>query len=317
MALLDRERDFSHQITEDIRYRLRGSYAPCSAFRSFLAEHCDAFDCLRDYSKDLIDMDDYMSDIRDITCRVAPAALDTIETDIASVDAAFSEQCSKITNRLRQYRVYTEQLTELLGSPDAVDILQEVPMWPPGKGAAVTNAWSPISNYDHNKKQNQLGPGMYINGQGSYGHFKYGAYESDYNGCGWIAIYNALIAMGLYVPPADIIYWLETNNGLIAKGLFGTKMLAIKAFLQGQGLSVQSKGNDSNLDETIKNVGAFVLEYAFAVGVHFVTIRYNQADNLYYIYNENNSISHAQPESSIEQWMKNDNHLFIAGLIIT
>jgi hypothetical protein len=112
-------------------------------------------------------------------------------------------------------------------------------------------------------------------------------------------------------------------NGLIAKGLFGTRMSAIMAFLRGQGLSVQSKGNDSNLDETIKNAGAFVLEFTrveltpkFKVIVHFVTIRYNQADQKYYIYNTNNSRTIAQPEPSIEPWMKKENHLFVDGLIL-
>ena len=95
------------------------------------------------------------------------------------------------------------------------------------------------------------------------------------------------------------------------------------AFLRGQGLSVQSKGNDSNLDETIKNAGAFVLEFTrveltpkFKVIVHFVTIRYNQADQKYYIYNTNNSRTIAQPEPSIEPWMKKENHLFVDGLIL-
>ena len=183
--------------------------------------------------------------------------------------------------------------------------------------------FSAKSNYEHNKQQNQPGPGQYINGQGSYGHFKYGAYASDYNGCGWIAIYNALIAMELYLSPADIIYWLEANKKLFVAGMFGTKVSAIKAFLKAPGLSVQKKRGSKNLDEIIKASGVFVLEYFYTkktfpfAGMHFVTIRYNQANQKYYIYNLYSNRFVPDISVSVNQWLADKKRIYITGLIVS
>ena len=41
------------------------------------------------------------------------------------------------------------------------------------------------------------------------------------NACGWVAAFNSFHTLGMNVQPADIVSWIEWNNGLIMDGVFG------------------------------------------------------------------------------------------------
>jgi hypothetical protein len=56
------------------------------------------------------------------------------------------------------------------------------------------------------------------------------------NACGWIAAYNSFLSLGMYVHPADIVDYIENNNGLNALGMFGTNPLVFDRLFRVYGL---------------------------------------------------------------------------------
>jgi len=56
------------------------------------------------------------------------------------------------------------------------------------------------------------------------------------NACGWVAAYNAFMSLGMKVHPADIVSYIESDNGLIAGGLLGTNPLVFDRLFKKYGL---------------------------------------------------------------------------------
>jgi hypothetical protein len=65
----------------------------------------------------------------------------------------------------------------------------------------------------------------YIIDQSKMGRFPYGKFASDYNGCGWIAVYNLMHALGFAVT-AEQIHKL-CLQALPYKGFFGTPVKTV------------------------------------------------------------------------------------------
>ena len=63
--------------------------------------------------------------------------------------------------------------------------------------------------------------GGYIYDQDLYDQFRLGLYGASWNGCGWIAAYNAMMILGNPRPPAEIIQHFDGAWGNIALGTFG------------------------------------------------------------------------------------------------
>jgi hypothetical protein len=61
--------------------------------------------------------------------------------------------------------------------------------------------------------------------------------SGDSNACGWIAAYNAFFAIGKTVPPAEIIKFIEDNNGLNVRGIFGTNPLIFDRLFSEYGVT--------------------------------------------------------------------------------
>ena len=65
-----------------------------------------------------------------------------------------------------------------------------------------------------------LNPSVVID-QSRLGNYQYGRYTSDFNGCGWMAVYNMLHSMGFSVSPDDARKLCMT--ALPVGGLIGTQ----------------------------------------------------------------------------------------------
>ncbi|MCL2222139.1 MAG: hypothetical protein FWC20_07925 [Oscillospiraceae bacterium] len=115
-----------------------------------------------------------------------------------------------------------------------------------------------------------------------------GQNEGWYNGCGWVAAYNALIILGEPVHPAVIVNHFKANEGTVLDGVLGTFPNAIERFLIDSGYDVTHTlfpGRTLNLDEAIRASRVSVLAYAHTRTAHFITIVYNPYENFFVVYN--------------------------------
>ena len=101
---------------------------------------------------------------------------------------------------------------------------------------------------------------------------RYGFFRSGYNGCGWIAAYNACRILGEDVPPAEIISDFE-RYGAILFGLFGTSPAAMTHFFRKRGYQAVSTGKRERFDALAKASDVSVLWYWHRKGAHFIALR--------------------------------------------
>ncbi len=68
-----------------------------------------------------------------------------------------------------------------------------------------------------------------------YGAFGRKQLQGDYNGCGWIAIHNALVILNQSpIQLATIIYWLECNHKMALNGVLGTYPKSVAYYFNSQ-----------------------------------------------------------------------------------
>jgi len=116
-----------------------------------------------------------------------------------------------------------------------------------------------------------------------------GMNEGWYNGCGWVAVYNALIILGDPKHPAEIVRFFEESGGTVMGGMFGTYPNAIEAYLKSLGYSVDQTifpQLTKNIDDEIKNSRAAILAYAHTSAAHYVTIEYIEDIDKFIVYND-------------------------------
>ena len=115
----------------------------------------------------------------------------------------------------------------------------------------------------------------FIVAQAHTAHLPYGRRGSDYSGCGWIAVYNFLAAMGKS-PSADAIR-NRLSRGWF-KGRLGTGPLRLRRFVQGRGVPLQTARTQSGAAALAQNAKAGILLYAHPRGLHYVAFTdYNEA----------------------------------------
>jgi len=115
-----------------------------------------------------------------------------------------------------------------------------------------------------------------------------GQNEGWYNGCGWVAAYNALIVLSEPVHPAVIVNHFKANEGTVLDGVLGTFPNAIERFLIDSGYDVTHTlfpGRTLDLDEAIRASRVSILAYAHTRTAHYVTIVYNPEESLFIVYN--------------------------------
>jgi len=151
------------------------------------------------------------------------------------------------------------------------------------------------SNYDHNKSINfNLSTLIDYQNRRPANQIRMGSTdgrnEGWYNGCGWIATYNALILLGNPQHPADIVNHFETSGGTVFGGVFGTYPKAILEYLLGYAKSGVSSFNlpqiTTNIDNEIKNARVGILAYAHTSAAHYVTIEYREDIGKFVVYND-------------------------------
>lgn len=92
-------------------------------------------------------------------------------------------------------------------------------------------------------------PYIYENGEVS--HIRYGLFSSEYNGCGWIAAYNALNYLGISVPKENVA--AEMSKTLSLGGLLGTSVKSVVTYLSQKGLYPQTHTDVQNFDKKIQS----------------------------------------------------------------
>jgi len=92
-------------------------------------------------------------------------------------------------------------------------------------------------NYEHNLNLEFDGEPITLQHSGVAAEARMGFAPVGSNACGWIAAYNAFLAIGLNVRPAEIINFIENNNGLNAQGAFGTNPLVFDRLFREYGMA--------------------------------------------------------------------------------
>ena len=131
-----------------------------------------------------------------------------------------------------------------------------------------------------------------IHGQGvcAAKNMLYGLGKISWNGCELIAIYNALILHGVYVPLPKIIYEAEKNYGMWLKGAFGTEpdypyFYFKNKILSGKSFATKRYRLSKTIDAERKNGDIFIVVMQYSnVKIHTVTVK-SMSKNLIYVYN--------------------------------
>jgi len=116
-----------------------------------------------------------------------------------------------------------------------------------------------------------------------------GLNEGWYNGCGWVAVYNALIILENPKHPADIVKFFEESGGIAFGGVFGTYPNSIEEYLRSFGYRVNHTlfpQVSTNIDDVIKNSNVSILAYLHTGAAHYITVVYNEDINKFIIYND-------------------------------
>jgi hypothetical protein len=126
------------------------------------------------------------------------------------------------------------------------------------------------------------------------------------NGCGPIAMYNAIYALnGQKNPlnPADIIYELEREGAFNLGGLAGTNPEAMVTYFRDNGRKADISYLPRDMDQQIAAAGVSILLYhGGGFYIHYVMIRHDPAQNLYFIYNRGSRDEAHISTPSVEQW---------------
>jgi len=185
-------------------------------------------------------------------------------------------------HKLAEAQQQAEQQAEQQAPPDS----------PPQEDNGDQNG--PLTNYEHNinisfdmnvliDNQNQRPANQIRMGTTE------GMNEGWYNGCGWVATYNALILLGVPEHPAQIVNHFETSGGTVFGGMFGTYPNAIEAYLKDRGYNVTQTlfpQITKNIDEEIKNSRVSILAYLHTRAAHYITIVYREDIDRFIVYND-------------------------------
>ncbi|NLV49431.1 MAG: hypothetical protein GXY20_01910 [Clostridiales bacterium] len=108
----------------------------------------------------------------------------------------------------------------------------------------------------------------YIIDQSLTKEFRYGSFSSPYNGCGWIACYNLLLASGIKTSCGEVIAALTPTLQL--GGLIGTRMRHVQAYLRSKGLNVQLTKKSAGIISVCEKADHGILWYWDGLEPHFI-----------------------------------------------
>ena len=132
------------------------------------------------------------------------------------------------------------------------------------------------NNLVHSVYNQSNSPSGFIYDQESadIGKLKFGFFNSSFNGCGWIATYNALILLGKTPKAEDIISEYELT-GAILGGVFGVFPFAVANYFRVRGYSVKTTYNSKKVDSVAKDHTANILFYWHSSGAHYFATKWD------------------------------------------
>ena len=172
----------------------------------------------------------------------------------------------------------------------------------------VTDEVTKAGNNSHNKTAQAQLPSGFLTDQSAYDYMRMGFFGADWNGCGWIAAYNAMIMIGRQQQAADVIRYFDKAGKTILFGTFGVAPGAIGGYLMNQGLAGKMNlvpfNMPSNIESVAKKASACILLYAHSGGAHYIAFKWN--GKAYDAYNANTGTF-----SSIDGYLKKYGGTFI------
>ncbi len=103
---------------------------------------------------------------------------------------------------------------------------------------------------------------------------RFGFFKSSFNGCGWIATYNALILLGKNPKAEEIISEYELT-GAVLGGVFGVHPFAVSNYFRMRGYKVKTTYNAQKVDEVAKEHTANILFYWHSSGAHYFATKWD------------------------------------------
>jgi uncharacterized protein YukE len=156
---------------------------------------------------------------------------------------------------------------------------------------------------------------IYDQNSGDASQLKMGYFAGDWNGCGWVATYNAGRILGQTYKPADIIKFYDSHGGALVDGAFGVNPLAVDMYLNVHGVKAKIQNMPTKIDVRIEESVVSILLYLHNNGGHYTAIQYK--DGAYYAYNNDPAYTtEPQPIPSIEAWLEERKFLVISLITI-
>ena len=136
--------------------------------------------------------------------------------------------------------------------------------------------------------------------------WRYGFRSSAATGCGWIAVYNALVLMGYEVKPERLIRYFLFQLPLI-HGNFGTIIPGPAIYFKRCGFDVKISLRRKKFDEAASESDVCILFFywrnKWRFGAHFTTVQYQ--DGKFVGYNTyNNSVGTDEYGESLDRFLK-------------
>ena len=144
------------------------------------------------------------------------------------------------------------------------------------------------ANYKKNKAYlEEMGFSGIIQNQSGFPDYKYGLGTLAKNGCGAVSVYNILELEGKNPSLLDITkrFDLEGQNLF---GILGTRILAVKHYLEREGFDVEVYSKDEEFDELAKNSKYAILYYVVPsrkIGHFQLMCDYDENDGTYQMIN--------------------------------
>lgn len=130
--------------------------------------------------------------------------------------------------------------------------------------------------------ENCLSDDGYIVNQSLLRGIPFGKYPSSKNGCGWVAIYNLMKALGNEKPYEEIIEALVPYA--LFRGLLGTRMPGLKKYIRGQGYAMDTSFSKADFEKLASGSQAGIIYYGTGKTYHFTAYQ-NKGDGTYRFFN--------------------------------
>lgn len=138
----------------------------------------------------------------------------------------------------------------------------------------------------------------------------YGFRESRATGCGWIAVFNALVHMGYRVNVPVLMRKLERQVPLV-HGNFGTLAFAPWFFFRSQGFGAEISARVSDFDAIVARSDCALLFYYWKsgkrIGSHFIALHKDSCGiTAYNVYSNSNGPDYLG--QSLTAWIQKNHH---------